>query len=52
MVDQFGGVYMKCGEVSGNVCQGTVTKLEEGNKYEFRVRAVNKAGPGMQNYSW
>jgi predicted phage tail protein len=37
--------FVKCAEVHGNVCAGTVPKLEEGNVYQFRVRAVNKAGP-------
>lgn len=37
---------MKAAEVHGNTCKGTVPKLEEGNQYQFRVRAVNKAGPG------
>ena len=46
MVDKFGGAFTKCAEFTGSSCQGTVTKLEEGNRYEFRVRAVNKAGPG------
>nr|CAD7393168.1 unnamed protein product [Timema cristinae] len=44
--DKYGGGFTKCAEVTGNTCQGTVPKLEEGNTYNFRVRAVNKAGPG------
>ncbi len=44
MMDKMMGTFVKCAEVTGNVCQGTVNNLEEGNRYEFRVRAVNKAG--------
>lgn len=46
MLDKYGGSYVKAAEIHGNTCQGTVPKLEEGNQYQFRVRAVNKAGPG------
>lgn len=46
MMDKFGGSFIKAAEVHGNTCKGTVPKLEEGNQYQFRVRAVNKAGPG------
>lgn len=45
MMDKFGGIFIKAAEVQGNVCTGSVPKLEEGNQYQFRVRAVNKAGP-------
>ena len=44
MMDKHGGAFVKAAEVKGNVCQGVVNNLEEGNRYEFRVRAVNKAG--------
>lgn len=43
-MDKFSGQFVKVAEV-GPSCNGTVPKLEEGNQYKFRVRAVNKAGP-------
>lgn len=46
MKDKFGTNFVKAAEVQGPVCTGTVPRLEEGNQYQFRVRAVNKAGPG------
>jgi len=44
MADRYNANFTKCAEVKENVCQGVVLNLEEGNRYEFRVRAVNKAG--------
>ena len=44
--DKFGVTFQKAVEVQGNICTATVPKLEEGNQYQFRVKAVNKAGPG------
>ena len=46
MRDKYSPNFVKCAEVHGPTCQATVPKLEEGNQYQFRVRAVNKAGPG------
>lgn len=38
--------WIKAAEVPGNKCDGTVPHLDENTEYEFRVRAVNAAGPG------
>ena len=37
--------FVKANEV-GPGCKGKITGLTPGQKYEFRVRAVNKAGTG------
>lgn len=44
--DKYSSDWVQAAEIMGNVCQGKVKGLHEGDKYEFRVRAVNKAGPG------
>lgn len=38
--------WIKAGEQRTPDCKGTVENLDEGVTYEFRVRAVNAAGPG------
>lgn len=43
--DKF-GEWEKAAEVPGDANTATVAKLIEGQSYEFRVKAVNKAGPG------
>lgn len=38
--------WIKAAEIPGNKTEGTVPHLDENTEYEFRVRAVNAAGPG------
>jgi predicted phage tail protein len=37
--------WMEAGKVEGNRCKGSVYGLTEGEEYQFRVIALNKAGP-------
>lgn len=45
--DKYTPDWEKCAEVEDDLCKGHVPNLIEGVKYEFRIRAVNKAGPGI-----
>lgn len=38
--------WIKAAETYGPECKGRVDNLDEGQEYEFRVKAVNDAGPG------
>lgn len=45
--DKFGKDWQKGAEVPADKTEGTVPGLKEGSQYEFRVKAINKAGPSM-----
>ncbi|RWS00286.1 twitchin-like protein, partial [Dinothrombium tinctorium] len=51
MKDKYSPNWVKAAEVPADACQGKVKGLIEGEKYEFRVKAVNKAGPGAASES-
>lgn len=42
----FSPLWDKCATVDGDQTKAHIPDLMEGNVYEFRVVAVNKAGPG------
>lgn len=44
--EKFSNDWVAGKEVPGDVRTATVDNLKEGQQYEFRVRAVNRAGPG------
>lgn len=44
--DKFGLDWVKGIEIPGDQLSATCPGLKENNQYEFRVRAINKAGPG------
>lgn len=44
--EKFGKDWATGIEVTSETLSGTVPGLKEGGQYEFRVRAINKAGPG------
>ena len=44
--EKFGKEWVKGKEIEGDITEATIDGLKEGTQYEFRIRAVNKAGPG------
>lgn len=49
--DKYSPDWEKCADIPGDVTTGRVPDLIEGQTYEFRVRAVNAAGPGVPSDS-
>lgn len=50
MMDKDSGEFVKAIEVPGNQNTATVPKLEEGQQYKFRVKAVNKGKIRLKIY--
>lgn len=46
MKDKFSNNWVPAKEIPAGTTKATVDGLKEGGQYEFRVKAVNKAGPG------
>lgn len=46
MQEKFGKDWVKGKVFEGDITSATIDGLKEGTQYEFRVRAINKAGPG------
>lgn len=44
--DKFGKDWVQAKKVPADCLAATVDGLKEGQQYEFRIRAINKAGPG------
>lgn len=38
--------WVECARTNGPECEASVLGLKEGEEYQFRIRAVNKAGMG------
>lgn len=42
-----GREWSECGRTNGPICEAEIRDLKEGEEYQFRIKAVNKAGPGQ-----